>query len=112
MFSNLALAFPDKPAPAEQRITNAQADATKQREGAEPAEFAPHITAIGDRKPFHQSADGEALNEGCNERAAGKTRIPEPARPLRLPPVFEGDATRRRAGAAAKRPRGKGPCRA
>ena len=41
MFSNLALAFPDKPARAEQRITNAQADATKQREGAEPAEFAP-----------------------------------------------------------------------
>ena len=89
--ADLAVAFADEPARAEQRIADAKADAAEQREGAQPAEVAADIAAIGDRQPLDQSADGQPLHEGGDERTAGETRVPEPPPALRPMPELESD---------------------
>ncbi len=55
--ADVALAFADEPAGAEQRVTEAQADAAEHGERAEPAEVAAGILAVGDRQALDQRAD-------------------------------------------------------
>ena len=96
--SNLALALPDEPAGAEQRVAETQTDAAQQREGTEPAEFAPGIAAIDHRQALDERSDHQALDERGEQRSADEARVPDPTRALRLVAEFECDSAQDQAG--------------
>src|ERR1700677_3130958 len=55
--ADVRLAFSDEPAGAEKRIAEAEANAAQHREGAEPAEHAADVSAIGEGKALDERSD-------------------------------------------------------
>ena len=85
LIADIAFAFLDQPAGAEQRVAEAEADRrTAPQTGSASRNRRRHSgrSAIG--KPLDERPDRHALDEGGGERSAGKADIPDPTQCARL----------------------------
>src|SRR5690242_16461358 len=91
-YLRLAIRLPDQPTRAEQCVAADKAGCAQEPEEAEEFEGTTRIPSALPRDRVDQAAEDEALTNGCEDGAAGKCEIPDPAEFRSLLPEAEGDA--------------------